>query len=171
MKIPDTIEKIEKSEQPEIQEAPSSKTALETAKKARKKLVNKASNLSKRNKVLLGCLAIGAMGLMITNPRKEAYLEYVSTQLPERVAGKCENISDKLEITPFFFRVPAKDACKGGILGTSTLFRPVIRAVASVATKDRTNLLLCSIHTTKVPGIGTFRTLGIGGQFITILGE
>lgn len=143
----------------------------ETLRKAQTCVVSKASHLSKKDKIIFSCLIAGTLGLMLTNPNKAAYTEYAATWLPEQVKKECDRVHENLEITPPFARMPAQDACKSFVSGAGKVLNPVLKGVTNMSTDDRTNLLLCSVYTTRIGNFKTFRTIGIGGQFIRLPGE
>lgn len=131
-------------------------------------IFRKASHLSKRDQAIVGCLAVGTVSLILTNPREEAYFKYASNHLHRRIEKQCGRINENLEFTPPFFRSPARDACKSLIGGSGFLIKPVAGAVFNFTTQEPVNLGVCRVYTTEIPMIKKFRTIGIAGQFIPV---
>ncbi|MEM6596608.1 MAG: DUF4359 domain-containing protein [Cyanobacteria bacterium P01_D01_bin.36] len=139
-------------------------SSLSTAKQF---TLSKISGLSKRQKIATACLAVGATGLMLTNPKRDAYLDYYAETVNEKIVENCDKIHPRLDLRAFIFRMPAKDVCEKAASGSLNLVDQAARSQYDKRTK-RTSLLLFSIYTTEdIFGSKKTKTLGIARQFIS----
>ena len=130
----------------------------------------KASNLSGRTKGVLGCVAVGAVALALTNPTKEAYVDHTSSHLSREIKKTCGKIGSDVDVQVFILRVPAEVACNFSISKADILIGPASKFLVNQTTNSPTNYVLFSVYTTQLPGGKPFRTLGIGHQFIPLPG-
>lgn len=94
--------------------------------------------------------SVAVLGLMITNPNKENYSDFISKHIKR-------SLCDETEMPQSL-----KSLC-------SMITRPIAKTVINQAT-DRTNLILMSYYETDI--IGTkFETIAIGGFFFFIPNE
>jgi hypothetical protein len=89
----------------------------------------------------------------VTNPKPESYNSYVS----QRMISKGENVVCE--------QLGACEKGKTPVLIKNVAMTTMKPLIAS-ATK-RQNLLLLSLYTTEVPGIGTMKSIGAFGNFFT----
>ena len=111
--------------------------------------------------VSLGLSALGCIGLMASNPKPDHYTAYAAEQVDEWLQTKCSTAKGNLQVA--ILNIPLRDLCQGAVQvgGKGVEFG------IQTMTQPRKNYGLFSIYTTEIPTQGTFKTLGIGGQFIT----
>ncbi len=99
-------------------------------------------------------LAVLAVVMGVTNPKPSAYNEYASMKMMNK--GE-KFICEKIKGCPQG-KLPemVKDTAK------NTVLKPTISA-----TTKRQNLIFLSVYTTDTPGIGTMKTVGLLGNFVT----
>jgi hypothetical protein len=99
-------------------------------------------------------LGIIAVVMGVTNPQSKAYNEYAYLRLisdGDRLICKKYNYCSQWESLPPLVKNTVKNR---------------LEKIIDSATK-RQNLIFFSFYTTEVPEIGTFRTIGIFGNFFT----
>lgn len=138
--------------------------------KAKQFVAEKAFNLSGKGKVVVGCLAIGAVALSLTNPKKEAYVEHTSIRLSREIQRKCDQFNPDVDVQILVLRVPVEVACKFSVSRADVVLIPASRLLVTHTTDSPKNFMLFSVYTTQLPRGKPFRTIGIGNQFIGLPG-
>jgi Domain of unknown function (DUF4359) len=113
-------------------------------------------------------LLVGATALILTNPGKPAYIDYASERLAEEFNKSCDEYNGNLRITSLF-SFSASDLCKTFVGNADLVGRGASKLLIDTST-ERRNLGVFSIYTTKAFG-RTFRTVGVGKQFMTVYGK
>lgn len=115
-----------------------------------------------KGNLIIGGIILAAIGIGmgVTNPKPEAYTEYMS----EKLLAQGEN-----------FLCKETKACNQNapviLQSAVTLFkgkiaRPAIERVIEQSTTHQ-NLLLFSLYNTEVPDVGSIKTIGIFNHFFT----
>ena len=105
---------------------------------------------------LLSCIS-----LMISNPNQARYTTYAAEQVDEWLHDKCGTAQGNLQVA--LLSIPLKDLCQGAV----QLGGKGVEFGIEKMTQPRKNYGFFSLYITEIPTQGTFKTLGIGGQFIT----
>ena len=131
-------------------------------------LLSKTAGVSRKNKVIASCLIFSTLALGMTNPKQEDYIDYASNRLYNEAKAGCGNLSQNVRI--FLIGVPTGDICRVFVMTSDKIGRPISRRIIERVTEDRKNIGLFSLYTTKMPGGKTYRTIGIGTQFVVVSG-
>jgi Domain of unknown function (DUF4359) len=105
-----------------------------------------------RNNLFKGGVALTVVAIIMgfTNPKQESYNDYASNKLIQKAEQSlCKQFG----------------YCDGGeppIFVKNTIIKPAINA-----STQRQNLVLFSLYKTELPGIGTYKSFGALGNFIT----
>jgi Domain of unknown function (DUF4359) len=113
-------------------------------------------------------LLIGTTALILTNPGKTAYVDHASERLAEEFKQSCDEYNGEIDVTPLL-SLPVSDLCKAFVGNADLVGRGASKLFIETSTKRR-NLGVFSIYTTNAFG-RTFRTVGVGRQFIIIYGK
>ena len=138
----------------------SANTMIPSNKSLRSKLLSESSRSKQNEKtsyIVMGALALVAVGLGLSNPGQEAYVNYASTELSKRATEKCAEAGGRVQ-----------SICQLATGASAERFGAVTTGLIDDNT-ERTNLVLFSIYSTKDPfpfSNKTTKTLGIARLFI-----
>jgi hypothetical protein len=106
-------------------------------------------------------LTILGVVMGVTNPQSEAYQKYAAEKLLNQgETAFCEQTQTcNQDSTPGLLK-DALNAAKKKVA------QPALEK-AIARTTERKNLILLSLYTTDIPGVGQMKTVGVFGQFLT----
>jgi hypothetical protein len=119
-----------------------------------------------KNKLVPVVIGLGAIALtmVLTNPKKDKYLDYASVKLGEEIQNLvCKSPENKnpKDILGNLTNLVA-DLCKIGIDSQDSLVKKLIEPKT-----QQQNMIIFSIYTTEIPG-RTYKTLAVFGNFISL---
>lgn len=109
-----------------------------------------------RGNLVKGGVALTVLAIImgVTNPKQESYNDYASSKLIKKAEkGLCQQFG-------------YCDSGEPPIFVKNTIIKPAINAAT-----QRQNLVLFSLYTTNFPGLGTYKSFGAFGNFITYSGS